>query len=107
MIKKYDLIPYDLIIAKLEAYGFHKDSLQLIHDYLSNTKQRVKVHDAYRSWMHIFYGIPQGSILSPLLFNKHLSDLFYILENLNIASYADNSTIYVVNEKNKSPSFVH
>ena len=91
MIEKYDLIPYDLIIAKLEAYGFHKDSLQLIHDYLSNRMQRVKVHDSYRSWKHIFYVIPQGSILGPLLFNKNLSDLFYILENLDIASNVDDS----------------
>ena len=72
--KAFDCIPHDLIIAKLEAYGFHIDALKLIHDYLSNRKQRVKVNDAYSSWKDIFYGVPQGSILGLLLFNIHLCD---------------------------------
>ena len=75
--KALDSIPHGIIIAKLEAYGFHIDTLKLIHDYLSNRKQRVKVNDAYSLWKDIFYGVPQGSILGPLLFNMHLCDLFY------------------------------
>ena len=47
--KAFDYIPHDLIIAKLEAYDFHIDALKLIHDYLSNRKQRIKVNDAYSS----------------------------------------------------------
>ena len=100
--KALDSIPHGIIIAKLEAYGFHIDTLKLIHDYLSNRKQRVKVNDAYSSWKDIFYGVPQGSILGPLLFNIHLCDLFYFLEDLDIASYADDTTIYTVNEKKES-----
>ena len=100
--KPFDSIPHDLIIAKLEAYGFHIDALKLIHDYLSNRKRRVKVNDAYSSWNDIFYGVPQGSILAPLLFNIHLCDLFYFLEDLDIASYADDTTIYMVSEKKES-----
>ena len=91
--KAFDCIPDDLIIAKLEAYGFHIDALKLIHDYLSNRKQRVKVNDAYSSWKDTFYGVPQGSILGLLLFNIHLCNLFYFLKNLDIASYADDTTI--------------
>ena len=97
--KAFDCIPHDLIIAKLKAYSFHIDALKLIHDYLSNRKQRVKVNDTYSSWKDIFYGVPQGSILGPLLFNIHLCDLFYFLEELDIASYADDTAIYTVNEK--------
>ena len=100
--KGFDCIPHDLIIAKLEAYGFHIDASKLIHDYLSNRKQRVKVSDTYSSWKDIFYGVPQGSILGPLLFNIHLCDQFYFLEDLDIASYADDITIYTVNEKKES-----
>ena len=97
----FDCIPHDLIIAKLEACGFHIDALKLIHDYLSNRKQRVKVNDACSSWKDMFYGVPQGYILSPLLFNIHLCNLFYFLEDLDIASYADDTTIYTVNEKKR------
>ena len=100
--KAFDCIPHDLIIAKLEAYDFHIDALKLIHNYLSNRKQRVKVSDAYSSWKDIFYGVPQESLLGPLLFNIHLCDLFYFLKDLDIASYADDTAIYRVSEKKES-----
>ena len=71
--KAFHCIPHDLIIAKLEAYGFHIDALKLIHNYLSNRKQRVKVTDTYSLWKDIFYGVPQGSTLGPLLFNIYVT----------------------------------
>ena len=92
--KTFDCIPHDLIIGKLEAYGFHIDALKFIYDYLSNRKLRVRV------------GVPQGYILGPLLFNINLCDLFCYLEDLDIATYADDTTIFAVNEK-KSQSLVH
>ena len=98
--KAFDCIPQDLIIAKLTAYGFDTNALKQIHDYLSNRKQRVKVNSAYSIWKDTFYGVRQGSIFRPLLFNINLCDLFYFLENTDIASYADNNTLYSV-EKNR------
>ena len=65
-----------------------------IIQYLSNRKQRVKVGNAYSSWKDIFYGIPQGSILGPLIFNIFLCDLFYFLEGIVVASYADDTRPY-------------
>ena len=99
--KAFDCIPHDIVIAKLEAYGFHIDALKLIHDYLLNRKQRVKVNYAYSSWKDIFYGVSLGSILGPLLFKIHLCDLFHFLEDLDTASYADDTTIYTVSEKKR------
>ena len=69
-------------------------------------KQRVNVNDAYSSWKDIFYGVSQGSILGPLLFNIHICNLFYFLDELYIASYADDTAIYTVSEK-KSQSLEH
>ena len=89
----FDCIPHDLIIAKLAAYGFDTNPLRLIHNYLSTRKQRVKINSVYSICKDISYGVPQGSILEPLLFNIHLCDLFYFLENTDIASYANDNTL--------------
>ena len=90
--KAFDCLHHELLTAKLEAYGFDIKSVKLIQQYLSNRKQRVKVGNAYSSWKDIFYGIPQGSILGPLIFNIFLCDLFYFLEGVTVASYADDTT---------------
>ena len=100
--KAFDCILHDLIIAKLEAYDFQIDSLRLVHDYLSNRKQRVKLNETFSSWRDIEYGVLQGSTVGPLLFNIHLCDLFYFLDNLDIASYADDTTLYTVKANNES-----
>ena len=77
--KAFDYIPHNLFIAKLEAYSFQRDALNLVNDYLSNRKQRVKINEAVRYWKDLEYGIPQRSILGPPLFNIHLCDLYYFL----------------------------
>ena len=61
--KAFDCLPRDLIIAKFNAYGFRLPSLNLIQNYLGNIKQRTKIHDSYRPWSGILFGVPQGSIL--------------------------------------------
>ena len=97
--KAFDCIPHDLIITKLEAYGFQIDALNLVYDYLSIRKRRAKINETFSWWKNIEYGVPQGSILGSLLFNTLLCDLFYFLEDLDIACYADDTTIYTVKEK--------
>ena len=82
--KTFDCLPHKLLIAKLDAYSFDKSSLKLIHSYLSNRKQRVKINYRYGSWSEILFGVPQGSILGPLLFNIFLCDMFYFLEDFEI-----------------------
>ena len=98
--KVFDCLHHELLIAKLYAYGFDIKSVRLIQQYLSNRKQSVKVGNAYSSWKEIFYGIPQGSILGPLIFNIFLCDLFYFLEGVSVASCADDTTPYTTNKAN-------
>ena len=66
--KGFNCLRYDLLIAKLAAYGSDQPSLCFIFSYLSDRTQRTKVN-VYSSYTNIKYGIPQGSVLGPLLFN--------------------------------------
>ena len=74
--KAFDCLPHDLLIAKLDAYGFKNDALYLIFNYLNNRKQRVKINSSFSSFQNIISGVPQGSLLGPLLFNIFLTDIF-------------------------------
>ena len=70
-------------------------ALRFINDNLRDRKQRTKISNTYSSWEEILYGIPQGSILGLLLFNIDLCDLFVIMDQHDIANYADDNTPYV------------
>ena len=92
--KAFYCLPHELIIAKLNVYGFSLPALNLIQDNLANRKQSIKINDSYSPQSDILFVATQGSILGPLLFNIFLSDLFLIVEDVNIASYTDDNTLY-------------
>ena len=71
-------------------------ALRLIQNYLSNRKHRTKIDTEYRSWEEILFGVPQGSILGPLIFNFFVCDLSLIMNNIELASYADDNTPYAI-----------
>ena len=75
--KAFDCIDHNLLIAKLDAYGFEKQSIEFLHSYLTKRKQRTKVDSAYSSREMLLSGVPQGSILGPLLFNTYICNMFF------------------------------
>ena len=92
--KAFDCIPHPLLLSKLSNYGLSINACNLMWSYLSGRMQRVKMGNIKSTWQCINKGVPQGSILGPLLFNIFLNDLFYIMgSDCNLYNFADDNTI--------------
>ena len=89
-------MPYSLLIEKFHAYGFNKASTANLKDYLSHRKLKIKIYKMFSNWTNILHGVPQGSILGPLIFTVFLDDLFLFKPNINLVSYADDSTLFAM-----------
>ena len=92
--KAFDTINHQLLIAKLYAYGFSKEALEIILNYLSDRWHRTKINTAFSTWSEVLGGVPQGSVLGPLFFNIYLNDMFYEFSNTNVCNLADDTTLY-------------
>ena len=77
--KAFDYLSHGLLLAKLHAYGFSISALRVICSYLAIRKQRTRINSSYSSWEEVLFGIAQGSLLGPLLFNIFLCDMFFEL----------------------------
>ena len=96
--KAYDCIPHDLLLAKLEAYGFSLESLNLMNSYLTKRLQRIKVNGTYSSWQLVKSDVPQSSVLGPLVFNFFLNDFIYLIQDSEVCNFADDNTIYAFDD---------
>ena len=93
--KAFDSIDHSLLMKKLQAYGVEDVEHRWFADYLSARKQRVTIDGVVSEWSSVIKGVPQGSILGPLLFNIFVNDLPDVVKHSSINLYADDATIYV------------
>ena len=93
--KAFDTVPHDRLLLKLKHYGIKGDIQEWIKDFLKNRKQRVVVDGKHSSFIKVESGVPQGTVLGPLLFLVYINDLpNNITQGSTVRLFADDCILY-------------
>ena len=98
--KAFDAVNHAILIGKLERYGVREKSLEILRSYLSNRKQYVVLNQFKSELKDVLCGVPQGSVLGPLLFLIYINNLPRIVRNCRLTLFADDTSAI----KNKKAS---
>ena len=102
--KAFDVIDHSLLLRKLHMYGLSNDTLQFMSSFLCDRNQLVSITDSKSTLLPMKYGVPQGSVLGPLLFSIYINDLPLILSAL-CQLFADDTTLHTSHSKLEKISF--
>lgn len=92
--KAFDTVSHDLLLQTLEGIGFRGTSLNFFKSYLANRPQSVRVNNELSESLNIEYGVPQGTVLGPLLFSIYVNEMFTLQNSGKIISFADDTAIF-------------
>ena len=82
-----------MINKKLATYGVDESFLCYIYSYLLNRKQCVRISNINSNFLNVISGVPQGSIVGPILFHCFFNDFFYVIEIANAHNFPDDNTL--------------
>ena len=92
--KAFDLVDHQILLSKLKLYGISSKALMWFDTYLTNRRQLVSLNNCKSDFEKVTCGVPQGSILGPLLFLLFINDLPLYVDNVSADLYADDTTLY-------------
>ena len=98
--KAFDTIEHSLLLQKLESYGIRGITYDWFESYLKNRKQRVEINGVSSNWSSIKCGVPQGSILGPLLFLIYINDLPHVCKSSEVVLFADDTNVTALGQVN-------
>jgi hypothetical protein len=93
--KAFDSISHDTLLYKLKCLGTSQQATNWFEDYLTNRQQATRIGSSLSDYLYITHGVPQGSILGPMLFGLYMNDLPSVIKHCRIESYVDDTKIYL------------
>ena len=96
MSKAFDKVWHEGLVFKLKTYGIEIECLKLLQNYLADRQQRVLLNGVTSKWENIYAGVPQGSVLGPLLFLIYINDLPDNVTNSTVKMFADDTSIFSI-----------
>ena len=95
LAKAFNLISYEIFSQKIEVYGFSEGAVELFASFLKNRQQSVKINDVYSEWLETNHGVPQGTVLGPLVFLLYINDFREKVQgNFDIIQLADDTSFH-------------